>query len=94
MSDVITQKGDQLSRSQETTNEHKHATKSSGEQKREREAKQLDEAIEQDSAAIVRLLRSCASSRDFGVEQMREFEKLFRHRRRLIIRLERLQRIE
>jgi hypothetical protein len=93
MSDATTQERDQLSESRATTNGYKHAPRSSVERKREREAQQLDEAIEEDSAAIVRLLRSCASSRDFGVEQLREFQKLFRHRRRLIVRFERLQRL-
>lgn len=62
--------------------------------KPEQEMQRLDQAIEQDSEAIVRLLQSCASSRDFGVEQLRDFQKLFRHRRRLIVRLEKLRQTE
>lgn len=59
--------------------------------KQERELNRLDEAIEQDSAAIAHLLKRCGTSRDFGVDQMREFQRLFRHRQRLIVRLERLK---
>ena len=76
------------------TTTRKRAGRSSAQQKREQEAKQLDVAIEEDSEAIARLLGACASSRDFGVEQLRDFQKLFRHRRRLIVRLEKLRQTE
>ena len=91
MNETSTHEPTQLFGRQSTTNGETRAARSSGTQRWEREAKDLDDAIEEDSAAIARLLRACASSRDFGVEQLREFEKLFRHRRHLIVRLERLQ---
>lgn len=62
------------------------------ETQRQKESKRIDQAIEEYSAAIARLLQTCGSSRNFGEEQMREFQRLFRSRRRLILRLERLQR--
>jgi hypothetical protein len=76
---------------QNTANNNKSSAGSSTERKREQEAKQLDQAIEVDSAAIARLLQSCGSSRDFGLKELREFEKLILHRRRLIARLDRLR---
>lgn len=56
------------------------------------EFKRIDNAIEEYSSAMTRLLRNCGSNRNFGEDQMREFQKLFRARRRLIIRLERILR--
>jgi hypothetical protein len=63
------------------------------ETRQEREAYLLIEAIEEDCARIARLFETCRSSRDFGLEELREFEKLVRHRWRLAARLERLRRV-
>ena len=54
------------------------------EQERQQKLDQLREAIEEDSKAIVELLQSCGSSRDFRVEQQALFEELLLHRRQLI----------
>jgi hypothetical protein len=43
------------------------------------------------AASIARLLKRCGSSRDFWVDHMREFQPPFRHRLRLIVRLERMK---
>lgn len=59
---------------------------------RQTEFKRIDGAIEEYSAAMARLLQSCGSNRNFDEDQMREFQKLFRARRRLIVRQERLER--
>uniref|UniRef100_A0A372IN18 Uncharacterized protein n=1 Tax=Paracidobacterium acidisoli TaxID=2303751 RepID=A0A372IN18_9BACT len=61
---------------------------------RQKELQRIDQAIEEYSTAIARLLQACGSNRNFGEDQMREFQRLFRSRRRLIIRLERLQRAQ
>lgn len=45
-------------------------------------------AIENDCEAIARLLQTCGSSRNFGVEQRHQLERLLRHRRQLMNRLE------
>jgi hypothetical protein len=58
---------------------------------RQKESKRIDQAIDEYSTAIARLLQTCGLSRNFGEEEMREFQRLFRSRRRLILRLERLQ---
>lgn len=58
---------------------------------RREEAETLLDAIERDSEAIARLMRSCGSSRNFGVEQQRQFAKLVQHRRHLIGKLEGLR---
>ena len=94
MNATITLKNAQLFTEMRPTTAGKLAGRSSAEQKREQEAKQLDVAIEEDTEAIARILRACASSRDFGVERLRDFQKLFRHRRRLIVRLEKLRQTE
>jgi hypothetical protein len=65
---------------------------SRAEQKRQHESLKLAEAIEEDSVAIARLLMACGSSLNFGRDELREFERLIRHRRRLTTRLERLRR--
>ena len=62
------------------------------ETQRQKESERVDQAIDEYSHAIARLLQTCGSNRNFGEDEMREFQKLFRARRRLIIRLERLQR--
>ncbi len=59
---------------------------------RQKESQRIDQAIDEYSTAIARLLQTCGSNRIFGEEQMREFQKLFRARRRLIVRLTRLER--
>jgi hypothetical protein len=61
-------------------------------QKRQQESLKLAQAIEEDSVAIARLLMACGSSLNFGRDELREFERLIRHRRRLTTRLERLRR--
>jgi hypothetical protein len=60
---------------------------------RERELTEVIGAIEEHSARIARLLEGCGSGREFGLERIREFEKLFRDCRRLMVRRDRLQRI-
>lgn len=52
----------------------------------------LLEEIESDSESIARLLQACGSSRNFGPTEQLRFEKLMRHRRQLMIRLEGLRR--
>lgn len=54
-------------------------------------AQQLIEAIEIDCEAIARLLQDCGSSRNFGLEQQRQFAELLRHRQQLTERLESLR---
>lgn len=61
------------------TNESKH------------DAGWLLDAIEKDSEAIARLLQTCGSSREFGPEEQRQFERLLRHRRKLVTKLENLR---
>lgn len=55
------------------------------------DAGQLLAAIESDSEAIAQLLRSCGSSQHFGPERQLQFERLLRHRRLLIAKLESLR---
>jgi len=62
------------------------------EHQRQTELQRVDRAIEEHSTAIARLLQSCGSNRNFDEDQMREFQRLFRARRRLIVRLARLER--
>ena len=59
---------------------------------RQKESERVDQAIEEYSTSIARLLQTCGSNRNFGEDQMREFQRLFRARRRLIVRLARLER--
>lgn len=56
------------------------------------ELQRIDQAIDEYSTAIARLLQGCGSNRNFGEDQMRAFQRLFRARRRLIARLARLER--
>ncbi len=62
------------------------------ERQRQTELQRVDQAIEEYSTAIARLLQGCGSNRNFGEDQMREFQRLFRARRRLIVRLAQLER--
>ena len=59
--------------------------------KRDQEARELNEAIEENSKAILQFLAPCGPDREFGVKEVRELEKLFRYRRRFILRRNRLR---
>jgi hypothetical protein len=56
------------------------------------DAHRLLETIESASEAIARLLQTCGSSRNFGSNERHQFERLLRHRRELIAKLETLRR--
>jgi hypothetical protein len=51
----------------------------------------LLDAIERHSESMARLLEACGSSRNFGPEERRQFERLLKRRRLLIARLEDLR---
>jgi hypothetical protein len=55
------------------------------------EVDQLIEAAERASEAIARILQDCGSSCHFGPDERRQFERLLRHRRLLVARLDRLR---
>jgi hypothetical protein len=81
-----------LSKTRENTATDRNSPVQSGAEPRDaQEAEPLMDAVEEDCVAIARLLQACGSSRNFGPEQRREFEKLLHHRRQLIERLERLR---
>ncbi len=68
----------------------KHRREPSARQEKSDQVQRIIDALEEDSVAITRLLQTCGSSRDFGPEQQRQFEKLLWHRRQLIAKLEKL----
>jgi hypothetical protein len=51
----------------------------------------LLDAIEKDSEALARLFETCGSRRNFGPVERHRFERLLRHRSRLIAKLEGLR---
>jgi hypothetical protein len=57
----------------------------------ELEAARLLDEMERYSEAIAQFLQNCGSSRNFGPEQRRQFEKLMGQRRKLLANLERLR---
>lgn len=91
MSDVTTQERIHVSESHGTANGRAPGERSFLQRKYQQEIAQLDDDIEGDSAAIVRLLQTCGWSENFGPAQQKQFEELLIRRRKLLADLERVR---